>query len=938
MDLKNVIDGDFEDVKDEDTQKGAEPKKKASSEKKSRFKKPDFSKMKEKLSSKKPGGEKEEKQKKKPSRAKEVNAKVGKKKMRFKHMATLFTILAVLVVFGFLYLINDFYIEYLWFKEVGYTNIYFMEIKTKLLIGLPFFIIVFVLSSLYFDFLFRIIRIGYNKVGKIGKMFRRMIAFLYSITVSGVFIYKLWYKFLQYRYAVPFKQADAQFGKDISFYVFKLPFFMTLTKLLFASILLLFALTMLIFFGLRASGKKTVIMPNEKKKSRREKLNIFLKMWDYVKVPFSVFLCALSLLFAVFCYLKTFDILYSKSGIVYGATYSDVTITLLMYRIMMILSAVLAVFSLVFGLANRLKQIFIVAALIPAVFFGMGIVKQGVEKFIVVPNEYNTEQKYIANNISMTRKAYNIDEVDVKSFEGDNKLTAKKIADNSLTVNNIPINNFDQVLDTYNSLQSFRSYYKFVDTDVDRYTLGKTNTQLFLSVREMTSSSEDTVRTWVNKHKKYTHGYGTVASPVTKTDESGQPVLIQENIPTKTKYDELKLSEPRVYYGENTEDYVIVKCKSREFDYPQGDDNVENRYEGEGGIPLSLYNRLAFSLHNMSTRLIFSLDINSESRIMIRRQVMERVQTIAPFLHYDKDPYIVIADGKLYWIVDAFTTTNKYPYSTPSKLEDGTKFNYIRNSVKVVVDAYDGSVDFYQVEKNDPIISAYAKLYPGFVKPMSKMSKSLRKHLRYSEMLFNIQADVYETYHMTNPQVFYNKEDMWQVAKQFYGTDKKVVNVNSTYLIMKLPGKDKEEFIIMAPFTPKGKNNMVAWMSGSCDGKNYGKLTVYKLPKQKLTYGPMQIEQRIDQNTTIAPQLNLLSQQSSSVARGNMLTIPIENSILYVEPIYVKSSTDEQAIPEVKEVIVAYGNKIVMKDSLKEALDAIFKKGEGEVKVTDAKP
>ena len=617
-----------------------------------------------------------------------------------------------------------------------------------------------------------------------------------------------------------------------------------------------------------------------------------------------------------------------------GSPLGEVAALGLRLVLMAILSLVLAAFSIMFGLRSRLVQMIIVAAMIPAVFFGMGILKQGVEKFIVVPNEYNTEEKYISNNISMTRKAYNIDDVDVKAFEGDNKLTAKDLEENSLTVNNIPINDFDQVLDTYNSLQSFRSYYKFNDTDVDRYTLGKNKRQVFISVREMTSSSQDTVRTWVNKHKKYTHGYGTVASTVTKTDESGQPVLIQENIPTKTKHDELKLTEPRVYYGENTEDYVIVKCKSREFDYPEGDDNVENRYEGKGGIPLTFYNRLAFSLSNMSTRLIFSLDINSESRMMIRRQVMERVQTIAPFLQYDNDPYIVVSKGRLYWIVDAFTTTNKYPYSTPSKLEDGTKFNYIRNSVKVVVDAYNGDVTFYQMDKKDPIIKAYSKLYPGFVKPIGEMDKTLRKHLRYSEMLFNVQANMYEVYHMKNPQVFYNREDEWQVAKQFYGTDKKVVNVNSTYQIMKLPGNESEEFIIMAPFTPKDKNNMVAWMSGSSDGKNYGKLMVYKLPKQKLTYGPMQIEQRIDQNTTIAPQLNLLSQQSSSVSRGNMLTIPIENSLIYVEPIYVKSSTDEQAIPEVKEVIVAYGNKIVMKDSLKEALDAIFKKGEGEVNIT----
>ena len=935
MDIKNAIDAEFEEVEDSSGSKDSSAKrsKKDNAEKKERAKKSSSSAWKDSFEGLKSRFEKESGA---GGTAKKTKAKKSGKG-HFRRNATIVTVIAVLAVLAFLYLINDFYIEYLWFREVGYTNIYLMELKTKLLLGIPFLVFMLLVSNFYFGTIFRLIRHGYVGIGKIGKGMQRLVACLYSIPVSLVFIDRLWYKFLQFRYAVPFGQDDPQFGHDLSFYVFKLPFLISFMKLLFYSIALLFVLTIAAFFILRMSGKRTVIMPDNRAKTRRQNLNLFLKMWDYMKVPFSLFLCVLSLLFAVICVLKGYDILYSKSGVVYGATYSDITITLVMYRLMAILSAVLAVFSLIFGLQDKLRQLVVVMLIIPAVFFGMGIVKQGVERFIVVPNEYNTEHKYIANNISMTRKAYNIDDVDVRDFSGENSLTAADIADNSLTVNNIPINDFDQVLDTYNSLQSFRSYYKFNDTDVDRYTLGKNKTQVFISVREMTSSSEDTVRTWVNKHKKYTHGYGTVASTVTKTDESGQPVLIQENIPTKTKHDELRLDEPRVYYGENTEDYVIVKCKSREFDYPEGDDNVENRYDGTGGISLTMYNRLAFSIKNMSTRLIFSTDITSESRMMIRRQVMERVKTIAPFLQYDDDPYVVNANGRLYWIVDAFTTTDRYPYSTPSKLEDKTKFNYIRNSVKVVVDAYNGTVDFYQTDKKDPIINAYAKLYPGFVKPLGKMDKTLRKHLRYSEQLFKVQMDMYETYHMKNPQVFYNREDEWQVAKQFYGTDKKAVDVNSSYLVMKVPGKKKEEFIIMAPFTPKGKNNMVAWMSGSCDGKDYGKLTVFRLPKQKLTYGPMQIEQRIDQNTAIAPQLNLLSQQSSTVSRGNMLTIPIENSILYVEPIYVKSSTDEQAIPEVKEVIVAYGNKIVMKDTLKEALDAIFKKGEGEVKLTDSK-
>lgn len=897
MKFKNVIDGEFEEVKDDSYQKKKEQK------------------------------TRREKKEKKPKEHKERKPIKGKK--------AVFSVIGIIILLlGFLYIINDYYIEYLWFKEVSYLDVFFKGITAKLTLGIPFFIIMLIISLSYFNFLFSVIRKGYNKVGSFGNKIKILISVVYSVVVSGAFIYKLWYKFLEFKNAVPFNQADSLFGKDISFYVFKLPFFTALIKLLFASVTLLFVITILIFIILRVTGNREIYIEKENGVSREERLNFFMKIWDFIKVPCSIFVCVLFILGSIYSYLSMFNVLYSSSGIVYGATYSDVTITVNMYKFFTGLCALLAVVSLVFGLRNKLKPIIIGALIIPIVYFSLGGIKVLVENYIVIPNEYAKEQKYIENNIKMTRKAYNIDEVEVKRFEGNNDLTAKDIANNSITVGNIPINDFEPTLDVYNSLQSFRSYYSFKDVDVDRYTLDKVATQVFISVREMDPSNKENARTWVNKHQKYTHGFGTVVSPVTEINESGQPVLIQKDIPPSTAYDELKIDEPRVYFGESSDDYVIVNTKSKEFDYPEGNNNVENKYTGSGGIKLSLYNRLAFSVSNMSSRLLFSSDITGESKILMRRQVAERVTTIAPFLTYDKDPYIVNSNGKLYWIMDAFTKTNKYPYSTPSKFEDGTKFNYIRNSIKVVVDAYNGTVNFYQVDKNDPIASTYAKIYPGFIKPIEQMDKTLKEHLRYSEVLFNIQSEMYENYHMTNPQVFYNKEDQWQVAKQFYGTKKEAVDVNSSYLIMKLPDRKKEEFIIMAPFTPKNKNNMVAWMGGICDGEDYGKLKVYQLPKQKLVYGPMQIEQRIDQDTTIAPQLNLLSQVSSEVSRGNMLTIPIEDSILYVEPIYVKSSTDQMALPEVKEVIVAYGNKIVMRDSLTEAINAIFNLGEGGDGVT----
>lgn len=886
MKFKNIIDGEFEEV-NESTSYGERKKSK-------------------------------DKHNKKP------------KRKSIKGRTALFTVLGIIaLVLLFLYIINDYYIEYLWFNEVGYLDIFFKEIKSKIILGVPFFIIMFFISMFYFNFLFKAIKEGYSKDNGYGKKIKWVLAVFYSLVTSITFISTLWYEFLEFKNFVSFGQADSLFGKDISFYIFKLPFLMDLCKLLFFAALLLFVITMIIFAILKVMNRRDIGIDKQRGVTREEKIGFFMKIWEFFKVPVSIFLFILFLLGGFYSYLSMFNVLYSSSGVVYGATYSDVLLTVNMYKFFCGFMIFAAVLSLICGLKSKLKPIVICICIIPVVYLSVGGIKVLVENYIVVPNEYAKEQKYIENNISMTRKAYNIDDVEVKSFKADNNLTAKDIENNSVTIGNIPINDFMPTLDVYNSLQGFRSYYTFKDVDVDRYKLDEVATQVFISVREMEPSNKENARSWVNKHQKYTHGYGTVISPVNEINESGQPVLIQKDIPANSVYNNLKLKEPRIYYGEESDDYIVVNCKSKEFDYPEGENNVENKYTGSGGIKLNLYNRIAFSIDNMSSRLLFSSDITSESKILMRRQISERVRTIAPFLTYDKDPYIVNSGGRLYWIMDAFTKTDKYPYSTPSKFEDGTTFNYIRNSIKVVIDAYNGTVNFYQVDKNDPIASTYAKIYPDFIKPIEQMDKTLREHLRYSEVLFNIQNEMYETYHMTNSQVFYNKEDQWQVAKQFYGTSKDAVDVNSSYLMMKLPDRDKEEFMIISPFTPKNKNNMVAWMAGICDGEDYGKLKVYQFPKQKLVYGPMQIEQRIDQDTQIAPQLNLLSQVSSEVSRGNMLTIPIEDSILYVEPIYVKSSTEQMALPEVKKVVVAYGNKIVMRDSLSEAINAIFNLGQG---------
>ena len=474
----------------------------------------------------------------------------------------------------------------------------------------------------------------------------------------------------------------------------------------------------------------------------------------------------------------------------------------------------------------------------------------------------------------------------------------------------------------YNSLQGFRRYYEFKNLDVDRYMIDGKYTQVFLSARELNQEKiDESSRTWINKHLKYTHGFGLAVSPTNKVSNSGQPELIVKDIPPKTST-ELEIKEPRIYYGEMTDDFIITNTDTKEFDYPEGDNNKETTYEGTGGIKLNFMNKLLFAINQGSPRILLSNDINKDSKIHITRNIAERVQKIAPFLEYDDDPYLVIDEGELFWVIDAFTTSDRYAYSEP--INKNTTRNYIRNSVKVVVDAYNGDVDFYQVDENDPIASTYGKIYPGLLKPMSELPEGIKNNIRYSQVMFDIQSDVYRTYHMNNPTVFYNKEDVWQIANEKQSKDEENSKIESGYIITKLPDREEEEFVLMVPYTPREKDNMVSWLAALNDGDDYGKLVSYKLPKQKLVYGPMQIEKRIDQDTEISKELTLLDQQGSDVIRGGLLTIPIDDSLLFVEPIYLQSTGEERNLPEVKRVIVAYGDEIVMGTSLQDSLNQIF--------------
>ena len=540
-----------------------------------------------------------------------------------------------------------------------------------------------------------------------------------------------------------------------------------------------------------------------------------------------------------------------------------------------------------------------------------------VQNFVVSPDEINKEDKYLERNIEYTQYAYELDDVSVKSFAADNKLTSEDINANTETVRNIRINDYEPVNTFYNQTQSIRQYYKFNDVDVDRYMVNGKYTQTYMSMREI--DEEKINDTWLNRHLKYTHGYGVTLSRVDAVTASGQPDVMIKNIPPESKVNEIQIERPEIYFGELSKDYILVNTSEDEFDYPSGDSNKYTQYQGKAGIEMNLLNRVMFAIRERSLKILVSSNIKSDSKIIINRNVMERVNKIMPYLSYESDPYSVVADGKLYWMLDAYTTSSYYPYSEPYDGKVGGT-NYIRNSVKVVVDAYNGDVNFYVVDENDPMAKTYQKIYPQLFKSVDKMPDSLKAHIRYPNTLFEIQAGVYSRYHMEDVKVFYQNEDVWDIANEIYGKDEKRMDPN--YYIVKLPGEDNAEFINSIPYTPKSKQNMTALMVARNDGNHYGELVVYRFPKSKTVYGPMQIEAQINQNTEISGDFTLWSSRGSSYKRGNLFVIPIESSLLYVEPVYLEASNS--AIPEVKRVIVAYDDKIAYEPTLGEALESLF--------------
>ena len=725
--------------------------------------------------------------------------------------------------------------------------------------------------------------------------------------IFALIFYAQWDTYLHFRYGGSFGLSDPLFGVDAGFYLFRLPFYELLQGSLtaLALITLLAVLAFYAYFGLLRSSRSGQMEGRS------------AKSVPHLSTLFFVLIASLGWGF----YLDHYELLYSTQGVVYGAGYTADHVTRIAFWIMVGAAAALCALLVLNIFRPRFRAIGIGSGIYVALYFiAVLLVPALFQRFAVQPNELARETPYLKSNIEFTRKAYSLDTIQDTSYPALSDLTSEVIARNQDTIQNIRLWDYRPLLQMYQQAQEIRLYYQFYQVDVDRYHLPDGYHQVMLSSRELSAQLPAEAQTWVNQKLQFTHGYGLAMSFVSKTMGGGFPQYVLENIPPESAYG-LTISQPSIYYGESMPGYRIVATGAKEFDYPKGNQNVYTSYAGTGGIPLdSLWKRLLFAWTQTDVNILFTSYLKPESRIQIWRRVQERVQQIAPFLRLDQDPYAVVSEGKQYWIQDAYTVSDHFPYSSPHAAAFEAGLNYIRNSVKVVVDMYDGTVRFYVMDPSDPVLAVYRRAFPGVFMDLNRLSADLKAHLRYPEDLFSIQADQYTTFHMTVPQVYYNREDLWVLPEETYAG--KVAPMQPYYILMKLPGSDQLEYLLMTPFTPQKRNNMISWMAARCDFPEYGKMLFYQLPKEKLIYGPMQIEAMINQNTTIAQQLTLWDQKGSRVIRGNLIAVPIENSFMYVVPLYLTAEGTD--FPQLKRVIVISGDKVAMEPTLDEAIQSVF--------------
>ncbi len=812
-------------------------------------------------------------------------------------------------------------VDWLWFDAIGYLSIFQISLTAKVGMWLGGLL----LSGLFLAINLRIavrdapidtLRLSVLladlglSAGQLRNLIRGMLALavgLPALLFAGGAASQ-WLSVLALLEQEPFGKTDPVFGLDIGFYVFQIPVYDFAQSVLAA----------LVMIALLAVGSYYVAR------------DVFINRdIPALSARARVHLLALGSLFflviAAGWWLERFGLLFTHNSVAWGVGYTDLNARLPGFWIMTFCAIGVSVALAVATLQSSWR--------LPTVGLGLyavarvlvaGIWPDIVQDYFVKPNELQLEREFIEANIEATNTAYALDRIEVRPFEAEASLTQLDIADNDLTIENVRVWDTRPLLTTYSQIQDLRTYYDFVDVDVDRYLIDGKLRQVMLSARELNYRNVPAqARSWVNEHFQYTHGYGLTLSPVNVVTTEGLPDLFIKDIPPVSSID-MTIERPEIYYGELTDTYVMVNTGADEFDYPMGDENVYTVYAGEGGVPLgALWKKLIFAMHFQSLDILLSQYIEPQSRVMFRRKISDRVSQLAPFLSYDRDPYLVVADGRLFWMLDAYTTSNHYPYSEPSQ-SGRSQFNYIRNSVKVVVDAYSGRADFYISDPSDPLIRTYARVFQDSFKSLEQMPPSIAKNIRYPSDFFDVQAQMYRSYHMKESTVFYNKEDMWDLPRELY--DGQELPMDSYYLIMKLPEEEQAEFILLLPFVPTGKDNMISWLAARCDTDHYGKLILYQFPKQKLIYGPRQIEARIDQNPEISEMITLWSQAGSRVVRGNLLVIPISNSLMYVEPLYLQAESSQ--LPELKRVIVSYENRIAMRETLDESIKAVFAPGE----------
>jgi len=822
---------------------------------------------------------------------------------------------AIFVLFAMLLLL-DIYAEWVWFDSVSYLSVYKTALFAKLSLGIVIFALFFVFLMVNYIVLTR-------KTAIKKSPFQLYIIFLIS-AFAGIIGSSMWMLPLKFSTYQPFNLPDPVFENDIGFYIFILPFYsFIIALLLILCIIAIIYMTVLYFIHSQKKKLATETIVEGQVHALR------IGMPEKAKGHLAMLAGFVMLVLAVLFFQRRFAVLYSQRGTIFGAGYTDIHVTLPLYALLSLVCLVVAVLCLTYPYARKIKLLTTgFAALGFVLLLGM-LAASMTQSFYVQPNEFNLEKPYIEYAIANTLFAYNLHEVRIRDFPVNYNLTIADIERNDATIDNIRVWDWRPLLTTFRQIQLFRTYYDFEDVDVDRYVVNGKLRELMIAPREMDQSQlDDKARSWVNEKFIYTHGYGAVVSQVNSFGNEGLPVMLVQDIPPKSKDPALEINEPRIYFGENTDEYAVVRSTNKEFDYPLGNENAFTEYAGNDGVVLdSILRRFAYSIKLNSINLFVSGAIKDESRVLMNRDVVQRAKKIAPFLNYDSDPYMVIADGNMYWMMDAYTTSSLFPYS-----ERKSGINYVRNSVKVVVDAYHGTITFYAVDNTDPLIQNYMSIFPSLFKDFISMPSSLKEHIRYPEDLMRMQTEIYGTYHMKDPQVFYNKEDVWRAPTEIYESEQ--VEMRPYYIIMKSPEDGKVGFFLITPYIPRGKENMIAWFTAYSDPEHYGTLEILKLSKQELTYGPMQIEARIDQDTEISQQLTLWNQQGSQVIRGNLLVIPIEESFIYIEPIYLKASKGG-ALPELKRVVVAYHEQLTMEETLGEALQVIF--GKSSIKKDDSK-